>query len=106
VDGWDFGGRDLGGGGIFCGEVAPVVIPQELGQGIQGMGVGEAVVFDLAPNTLQGYMADRDPCLVPDEFAKLQKVLVGPVFAVTPAGFFLEHLFYLPDQAVIGMHNS
>jgi hypothetical protein len=70
------------------------------------MGVGEAVVFNFAPNTLEGYMADGDPSLVPDELAKLQKVLVGPFFAITPAGFFLEHFFYLPDQAVIGVHNS
>ena len=54
---------------IFCGEVPPVIVAQELSQGIEGMGVGEAVVFDFAPNPLQGYMADGDPSLFPDEFA-------------------------------------
>jgi hypothetical protein len=70
------------------------------------MGIREAVIFYFAPDPLQGYMADGDPSLVSDELAKLQKVLVGPLLAITPAGFFLEHFFYLPDQAVIGMHNS
>src|SRR5579859_4458902 len=50
-------------------------------------------------------MADRDAGLVSDQLAQLQKILVAPFLTVSPAGFFLEQLFYLPDQAFVGWHN-
>ncbi len=88
------------------GQIPPVVIAEELGEGIEGMGIGEAVVFDFSPNPFQGDMANGYPGLVADQFAELEKVLIGPGVAVTPAGLFFEHFLNLPDQAFISLHGQ
>ena len=50
-------------------------------------------------------MANRYPGLVADQFAELEKVLIGPGIAIAPAGLFFEHFLNLPDQAFIGLHG-
>ena len=71
-------------------EVPPVVVTQVLDQGIQGMGIRQAVISHFSPDAFQGDMANSDAGLFLDQFAQLQEVLVGPFVAVSPAGFILE----------------
>ena|ERR1700754_4333337 len=90
---------------MLYGKVPPVIISQKLGEGIQCMGIGEAVVFDLSPDAFQRDVAKGHPGLIADELAELQKVLVCPIFAISPAGFFFEHFFYLPDEGFVSLHS-
>jgi hypothetical protein len=69
------------------------------------MGIGEAIVFDLSPDAFQRDVAQGHPGLVVDELAKLQKILVCPILAISPAGFFFEQSFYLPDKGFVGLHS-
>jgi hypothetical protein len=87
------------------GQIPPVVVAEELGESIEGMGIGKAIVFDFSPNPFQGDMADRYPGLVTDQFAELEKVLIGPGVAVAPARLLFEHLLNLPDQAFVSLHG-
>ena len=86
------------------GQIPPVVIAEELCEGIEGMGIGQTVVFDLPPNTFEGDMAKGNPGLVADQFAELEEVLVCPGITVTPAGLLFEHFLNLADQVFIGLH--
>ena len=54
---------------MFGGQIAPIVITEELGEGIEGMGIWEAVVLDFSPNAFEGNMANGYPGLVADQFA-------------------------------------
>ena len=69
------------------------------------MGIGEAIVFDLSPDAFQRDVAKGYTGLFTDEFAQLQKVLVCPILAISPAGFFFEQSFYLPDEGFVGLHS-
>lgn len=70
-------------------EFPPVPIPQELHDRVQGIDAGETFIPYLPPNSLEGNMTQRDPCLIEDHLAELQKILVVPEIAVAPARFFL-----------------
>lgn len=98
------GGRMLSGR-MFGGQIPPVVIAEELGEGVEGMGIGQAFVPDFSPNPFEGDMANRYSGLVADQFAELKEVLVGPGIAVAPAGLLFEHLLNLPDQAFVSLHG-
>ena len=50
-------------------EFPPVPVPQELHNRIQGIGMGQTFIPHLPPNSLQGDMAQRDPCLIEDHHA-------------------------------------
>ena len=76
-------------------EFAPTAISQELHDRIQGFRMGQTFVAQLSPNSLQGNMAQRDPRLIEDHSAKLQKILVVPEIAVAPPRFFFEQPFDL-----------
>ena len=91
---------------MFGSQVPPVVIAKELGEGIEGMGIGQTVVFDFSPNAFEGDVANGNPGLVADQFAELEEVLICPGIAVTPAGLFFEHFLNLPDQAFISLHGQ
>ena len=86
-------------------QIPPVVIAEELGEGIEGMGIGQAVIPDFSPNPFEGDVANRYSGLVADQFAELEEVLVGPGIAVAPARLLFEHLLNLPDQAFVSLHG-
>ena len=90
---------------MFGGQIAPVVIAKVLGKGIEGMGIGQAVVPDFSPNAFEGDVAKGYPGLVADQFAKLEEVLICPGIAVAPAGLLFEHFLNLPDQAFVSLHG-
>lgn len=91
--------------GMSGGQIPPIVIAEELGEGIEGMGIWQAVVPDFSPNSFEGDVANCYSGLVADQFAELEEVLVGPSIAVAPAGLLFEHLLNLPDQAFVSLHG-
>ena len=91
--------------GMSGGQIPPVVIAEELGEGIEGMGIWQAVVPDFSPNPFEGDVANCYSGLVADQFAELEEVLVCPEITVTPAGLLFEHFLNLADQVFIGLHG-
>jgi hypothetical protein len=89
---------------ILHAEFPPVSVPQEFHDRIQGVGMGQAFISHLPPNSLQSDVAQCDSCLIEDHLAQLQKILVTPKVAVAPPRFCLELPFNLPDQTSI--HRS
>ena|SRR5580692_1473203 len=107
--GYDFGGilgkfgKSLSGG-MSGGQIAPIVKAEVLSKCIEGVGIWQAIVPNLSPNSFESDVANRYSGLVADQLAKLEEVLIGPGIAVAPAGLVFKHLLNLPDQAFVSLH--
>lgn len=92
--------------GLTDGEIAPAGIAEKLDEGIEGVGIGEAIVFHFSPDAFECDVAEGDTGLFADKIAEPKEVLVGPIDAVSPACFFFEESYNLRDQCFIGLHSK
>lgn len=87
--------------GILHAEFAPALVAEELNDGVEGAGVGEAFVVHAAPDAFEGDVTQGDARLIEDHAGELEEILVVPAVAVAPPCFFLEEAFELPNQMLV-----